>query len=419
MEEHTLSEYVYPQIEKLENELENKQVQLNFLMRITQAINANMSSTQLFEMYSHFLQSELGVKRLAMYFKEQGKWICRKAIDFAPEQHPNLSGLLTARYTDFSRVGELSPPELKLFEMIIPVLHKDDPIAYILIGRFQQTEDEYDRIKFIITITNVVAVAIENKRLFNQQLQQETYRKEMELAQQVQQMLIPTILPNEENVEISAIYRPHSNIGGDYFDYFKLDSGGFIICLADVSGKGIPAALLMANFQATLRSAMLFHHRLDDLVRYLNHTLVSITKSERIVTFFILQHDPERQLIRYVNAGHYPPLMVRGRESMPLTKGCTILGAVENLDDIEVGEIPLDRKETLFVLYTDGLTDLRNNDGNYFDDQMIREFSVKHRKQNARVFNEHLLKAMEEFKGKQEFPDDIAVLTCKIKPKDS
>ncbi|MDH3648463.1 MAG: SpoIIE family protein phosphatase [Saprospiraceae bacterium] len=419
MEDNTLSKYVYPQIEQLENELENKQVQLNFLMRITQAINANMSSEELFEMYSHFLLAELGVKRLAMYFKEHGDWICRKAIDFSPEKHPNLINILTARYSDFSRVGELSHSELKQFEMIIPVMHKDDPIAYILIGRFEQSEDEYDRIKFIITITNVVSVAIENKRLFKQQLEQESYRREMELAKQVQQMLIPTILPDEKNIEISAIYRPHSNIGGDYFDYCKLEDGGFIICLADVSGKGIPAALLMANFQATLRSALMIHQKLDDLVRYINKTLVSITKSERIVTFFILQYDPSNHTIRYVNAGHNPPLMVRKQESRSLTQGCTILGAVEELDEVEVGKIPLNNEETLFVLYTDGLIDLKNNEGNYFDDHMIKEFAFRHRAENARVFNENLVEAMEEFKGKQEFPDDIAVLTCKIKPKDS
>ncbi len=406
---------MYPQIEQLELELHNKQTQLNFLMRITQAINANMSAHDLFEMYSQFLERELGVRRMAMLFREGERWVCKKAIDYQPQDVSGLAKVLVKRFKDFSRVGELSDELVKDFDMVIPVFHKDDPIAYVLIGQVEHAEDAYDRFKFIITITNVVAVAIENKRLFNRQIEQEAYNKELELAKQVQQMMIPSELPENPDVELSSIYRPHSNIGGDYFDYCQLDNGHYVICLADVSGKGIPAALLMANFQATLRSALMLHDRLDDLVEYINRTLVDITKSERIVTFFILKFDPVQRKIRYVNAGHNPPILVNGHEHTMLSAGCTILGAVEHLDPIEVGEIQLESDASLLVLYTDGLTDLRNGQGQYFDEEQITQFALAHRQDSATTFNKKLLKALEAFKGTQAYPDDIAVLTCKIK----
>lgn len=415
MKEKPLAQYVHPQINQLEEELHNKQVQLNFLMRITQAINANISQWELFEMFSQFLQRDLGVKRLAMLFREPSGWKCHKAVDFIPKDVERLAKILTGKYKDFSKVGELSDELLKPFELVIPVFHKEDPLAFVLVGKIDKAEDAYDRFKFMISITNVVAVAIENKRLFNRYIEQETYKKELELAQRVQQMLIPSELPDVPNVELSSIYRPHSNIGGDYFDYCKLDDGSLIICLADVSGKGIPAAILMANFQATMRSAVKIYSQLDDLVRHINTTLVGITKSERIVTFFILKFDPQSRSIKYVNAGHNPPIYINGTDQKFLKQGCTILGAVEHLDAIDVGTIQLDGGEALILMYTDGLTDLRDNEGAYFDENKLKEFTIKHQSISAKEFNKELLEAMETFKGQRAYPDDIAVVTCKIK----
>lgn len=406
---------MHPQIQILEEELHNKQVQLNFLMRITQAINANMSQRDLFEMYAQFLHQDLGVNRLAMLFKEPSGWKCHKVIDYEPRDIDALAEILEKKYKDFSRLGELSPESLKPFELVIPVFHKDDPLAYVLVGKINQTEDAYDRFKFMISITNVVAVAIENKRLFNRHVEQEAYKKELELAQRVQKMLIPSEFPELPDVELSTIYRPHSDIGGDYFDYFILEDGNLIICLADVSGKGIPAAILMANFQATMRSAVKIYHQLDDLVQHINTSLVGITKSERIVTFFILKYNPVTRQIRYVNAGHNPPIYINGVNTELLSQGCPILGAVEYLDHIDVGTIEIGDSESLFVLYTDGLTDLRDNHGAYFDDGKLREFSEAHKDVSAMDFNKQLLEAMEKFKGQRAYPDDIAVVTCKIK----
>ncbi|MBK8502132.1 MAG: serine/threonine-protein phosphatase [Saprospiraceae bacterium] len=415
MKEKSLAQYLHPQIKHLEDELHDKQVQLNFLMRITQAINANMSQKDLFEMYTQFLHLDLGVNRLAILFKEPSGWRCHKSLDYSPKEVNELTQILVKKYKEFSKLGEQSPELLKPFQLVIPVFHKKDPLAYVLVGNIKQAEDAYDRFKFMISITNVVAVAIENKRLFSRFVEQETYKKELELAQKVQQMLIPSELPDTPDVAISAIYRPHSDIGGDYFDYCELDDGKLIVCLADVSGKGISAAILMANFQATMRSAVKIYTKLDDLVQHINTTLVGITKSERIVTFFILKFDPVKRKIRYVNAGHNPPIYLNGNEIVHLNKGCTILGAVEHLEHIDVGTISIGDGESLIVLYTDGLTDLRDANGAYFDEKKLQDFAEIHKAISVVDFNHQLLQAMETFKGKRAYPDDIAVVTCKIK----
>lgn len=415
MKSKSLTEHIHPQISRLEDELHTKQIQLNFLMRFTQAINLNKTRNELFKMYSDFLTMELGMHRLVMLFKEPNGWKCVREVDYVVTNLGELVRELTKKYDDFSSVGELAPAFLKPFELIVPVFHKEDPLAYVLVGKIDQADDTYDRYKFMITLSNIVAVAVENKRLFSMHLEKETYKKELEVAQRVQQMLIPSELPDDSNFEVSAIYRPHSDIGGDYFDFYRSEDGSLLICLADVSGKGIPAAILMANFQATMRSLVKIYSDLDDLVRQINETLVGITKSERIVTFFVLKFDPQTREITYVNAGHNPPIFVNGKDQQFLNVGCTILGAVDDLDHIEVGTIEVNDDEALIMMYTDGLTDLRNARGEYFDEDCLQAFVGEHHGRSAEDFNKYLLEEMESFKGKQAYPDDIAVVSFKIR----
>ena len=116
-------------------------------------------------------------------------------------------------------------------------------------------KDDYqneDGIKFIQALSNIIIVAIENKKLVRKQLPQESFRKEFEIASDVQQFLFPDKLPNTDLLKIEASYFPHDMVGGDYYDYIPINKNQFLICVADVSGKGIPAALMMSNFQASL-----------------------------------------------------------------------------------------------------------------------------------------------------------------------
>jgi sigma-B regulation protein RsbU (phosphoserine phosphatase) len=139
---------------------------------------------------------------------------------------------------------------------VIPVYHKKYPIAFTFIGEnlIDAEDDVYEPIRFVAAITNIIAVAIENKRLFKKQLEQERLKRELELAVQVQNMLIPGVLPHTAEFEFDGVYHPHEGVGGDYYDFIELGEREMAFCIADISGKGIAAALLMSNFQASLHS---------------------------------------------------------------------------------------------------------------------------------------------------------------------
>ena len=401
-------------LETVERELNLKQLQINRLLTITQAINNNVSAKGLYEMYNSFLSWEMGVKKMALFVREEEEWYCASFIGVEEEL---VNQDITEELSRYQRLKNLDEerehPLISQFDIVVPVLHKETAIAYTFIGGFSGDEDMYNKVQFITTITNIIAVAIENKRLFKRQLEQEGLKREMELASEMQRMLIPNELPTGQNYEMASIYKPKLGVGGDYFDYLELEDGKLAFCIADISGKGVAAALLMANFQANFHSLILKRSHLDTFVRELNQSLFRITQGEKFLTFFIAEYDPSTRILHYVNAGHNPPVLAMNGEIHMLTKGCTILGSFTELPEVEVGELHLPHDSTIFT-FTDGLTDIRNEKGEYFDEDILRVFVPVNSHLRAQEFNESLMHQLERFMDEKTYPDDFTVLTCKI-----
>lgn len=400
-------------IEALERELNLKQLQVNRLLNITQAINNNVSAEDLFKMYKSFLDWEIGVKKMALYIRKNEEWVCTTSLRV---KEPLLSLDIRNILPKFTRLRNLEGEDhdlLNEFDVVIPVRHKDQAIAYVFIGGFGEEEDMYNKVQFITTITNVIAVAIENKRLFKRQLEQERLKKEMELASEVQRMLIPKTLPHKKCYELASIYKPHLGVGGDYFDFVELSDGKFVFCIGDISGKGVSAALLMANFQANFHTLIKKKTSFDEFIHDLNHSVNLITEGDRFITFFVAEYDIEERSLHYVNAGHNPPVMVANGELYLLNKGCTILGSFKRLPEVEVGRVQVDGEAIIFS-FTDGLTDIQNQEGSFLSESMLYDFVRSNYRLPAEQFNNLLMGRIEQFKGEENYPDDFTVLTCKL-----
>ena len=397
----------------IERELNLKKLQVKRLLSITQAINNNVSASGLYKMYSAFLSLEMSIKKMALYFNENDKWKCKSSLDIPPIL---LNIDISEHVPQFAKVENLDSydhPLIGQFNLVIPVIHKQDPVAYVFIGGLEEEEDMYDKVQLITTITNIVAVAIENKRLFKRQLEQERLKREMELASEMQKMLIPSELPCCGDYEFASIYKPHLGVGGDYFDVIKFDETNFAFCIADISGKGVAAALLMANFQANFHSLIRKRYPLDEFIKELNQSVLRITNSEKFITFFVAEYNTETRELTYINAGHNPPILVQNKEIILLRKGCTILGSFSELPHIEIGQGFIEGAAML-LSYTDGLTDVTNKDGDFLDEKILHDLILQHGHLPAEAFNQLLLKEIEVFKQGRAYPDDFTVLTCKI-----
>ena len=375
-----------------------------------------MAAHGLYAMFESFLSWEMGVNKIVLFIKDQNTW--KNEITRGIEAKNDISAIID-KVMDFQRISNLEEfqddPVLNQFDFVIPVLHKQTPIAYAIIGGFEEEEDMYNKVQFITTITNVIAVAIENKRLFKKQLEQERLKRELELASDMQRLLIPRNLPKTQSFEFSSVYKPQLGVGGDYYDYVELEDGRMVCCVADISGKGVAAALLMANFQAIFHSALKLSMPLDSLVIELNQALFRITKGEKYLTLFVVEINPARKEICYVNAGHYPPRLLVGDELIQLDKGCTILGMFEEIPTIEVGR-QTNLEACTLLMFTDGLTDITDGKGAFFDEKRIDKVMRNNKKASPDEINEAIVNAIEEFKGTQTYPDDITILTCRVLP---
>lgn len=402
-------------VEELERELHLKQLQINRLLNITQAINNNISAKGLYEMYRSFLSWEIGVSRMILFVKsEDDGWISATSINVPEENIGDDVGSLLPRYTKLRNLDEPEHPLLKLFDLVIPVRHKDEPISYVFIGGFSEDEDMYNKVQFITTITNVIAVAIENKRLFKRQLEQERLKREMELAAEVQHMLIPEKLPHTAEYDFDCIYKPHLSVGGDYFDFIeRTDKNKIVFCVGDFTGKGLAAAMLMANFQANFHTLINREAQLEEFVHDLNRSVNMITGGDRFITFFVGEYDISSRRLRYINAGHNPPIMVTRNKMVELREGTIMLGSYKTLPKLNIGEEEI-HDEAIVLAYTDGLTDVRNEAGQLLDEKLLQDFVQEHWRKPAADFNQELQVFIDAYRGTENLPDDFTVLTCKL-----
>ncbi|HRG32005.1 MAG: SpoIIE family protein phosphatase [Saprospiraceae bacterium] len=395
---------------KMQNELSLKQLQITSLLNITQAINENLPQEDLFNMYKNFLTWELSIEKIALFIRENNSWNLCVEFNINPDvkidELPNL-------FLQFTRLHTIKPqddPRLQEFEFIIPVYHKKQPIAYSLISGVKRSEDVFNNIQFITSITNIIAVAIENKILVRGQIVQE---KEMEFANEVTQMLIPAKMPSGTQYQLANVYRPHYKVGGDYIDFIKFSENKILFCIADVSGKGMAAAMIMANFQALVQNLGQQYRDLETLVIALNQTVSRMTKGEKYLTFFIAIADIKQNMLYYVNAGHIPPLLIKGKETTELKATTTIIGHFENLPEINEGIVRLDEDVTL-IAFTDGLVDIKNRSGKNYNTEMLKRHILENKMLNAEQTAGSVMDEVLKFREDQEVPDDIAILVFKF-----
>ena len=396
--------------------LHYKQMELDSLLQVTDAINRNDSAIDLYKIYGFILKAQLRLQRLVIFYNDDKEWEC--AHHYGLEQVPKDKLIMTEEWFDHRDPVFLTEtpiePIQQYFEVLMPVYHKDNPLAFVLLGHLENNSPETKeaRLNFIQTITNIIIVAIENKRLFRKQIQQERMTKELEVARKVQTMLIPDVLPNNDHLNLSAIYIPHYNIGGDYYDVFHISEHEILACIADVSGKGISAALLMSNFQALIKVLAKENIGLVDLVKKLNERVEEITKGERFITLFLATYNLQTRVLKYINAGHPPPLLFHkdAKDLIELTSGCTLIGAFDKLPSITEGTITIPPKSNL-VMYTDGLSDVVNEADEYFEEKNLHEFILQQTSEDSKALNDSLLAYLDRFKGTRQYTDDISILS--------
>jgi phosphoserine phosphatase RsbU/P len=347
--------------------LEISRFKLDALLDITLSINANLPTEDLLSKYEFILRHNLGIGKI-LIFKRSDTWECLLNGGF-PKYFEEID--VEARLLNFTDVA-CGAHELGFegVDIIIPVYNNNVHLAFIFIGDIEEEGEGMSpvlkHLNFIQTISSIIIVAIENIRLFNESLRQEALKKELELAARMQQALIPdnSHMPKNPAVVVNGFYYPHYEVGGDYYDCIKLSESKTGFCIADVSGKGITAAMLMSNFQASLRALYTHDVYLETLIHKLNSIVTVNAAGEKFITFFVARYNHESGLLEYINAAHNPPVLyntITG-EVRHLKASCVGLGMLDEIPTVRKTEIII-KDSSKLVCYTDGLSELKGEDG--------------------------------------------------------
>jgi len=259
--------------------------------------------------------------------------------------------------------------------------------------------------------------------LIEEQRQRQRLENELSIAHEVQQQLFPHALPKLPGVELEAICRPARTVSGDYYDFIRISPTRLAMALADISGKGISAALLMANVQAALRSDVLRYRdggqgnglkeiNTAEIVSHLNRHLFRNSTEERYATFFFGVYDTETRQLIYTNAGHLPPVYIHGGCVKKLETGGTVVGLFNNVP-FDQGVVNIEPGGVL-IAYSDGLIEPENVYGEEFGAQRLIDVALRDKDSSSRVIAEAMMLAAEEWSGSPEQADDMTVIVSRF-----
>jgi serine phosphatase RsbU (regulator of sigma subunit) len=293
------------------------------------------------------------------------------------------------------------------------LLGEETPIWGGIVARFR----DIDGNSFSLVSFDELTHAVEAQRRVIAEKQEAERRAahELEIAKHVQSRLFPQTLPPLATLEYCGVCIQARQVGGDYYDFLDLGQGRLAFVIADISGKGIAAALLMANLQANLRSlCAIARQQPDHILRSVNQLFCENTTDGAFATLFFAEYDDSVRLLRYANCGHLPALLLRDEGSVTrLGATATVLGIFKKWD-CEVGECQITPGDIL-ALYTDGITESFNHDGEEFGESRLLDSLRRHRTLSPQAALASMVDEVLRF-SPQEQHDDITLILAKCRP---
>ncbi|MEX0684528.1 MAG: PP2C family protein-serine/threonine phosphatase [Balneolales bacterium] len=274
-----------------------------------------------------------------------------------------------------------------------------------------QSYKEYD-FSFLISLGNLVLLSLQKAYLLEEQLEKKRIEEELNLARAIQQKLLPESLPATEGFDLAATNISSRQVGGDYYDVIPYN-GSLFFAIADVTGKGAPAALLMANLQAMLHVMIPFDIDLAEATAKINSNIFKNTASDMFISFFWGKIDMSTKVFTYVNAGHNPPILFRRKNQTceELTTGGILLGAMQTVQPYYEGNIKLEQDDIL-VFFTDGVTEAMNSYNEVYSEARLIESVWTNSHLDATQLLKNIIQDVEAFCDHQ-LGDDLTLMVVK------
>ena len=300
-------------------------------------------------------------------------------------------------------------------ELIVPMQLQGKTRGLIFLGE-RPGKREYNEsdLEFIYSIGNLAIISLENTRLFYEALEKQKMEEDLLIARDIQRNLLPQTLPDYDHFDIAALNVSSKQVGGDYYDVIPLDDGKFYIAIADVSGKGVPASLMMANIQAFLQVICRQGIRIDEATGMINDLVTANTSEGRFITFFWGYIDTKTNTLTYVNAGHNPPYIIRNGKIIKLEKGGIIFGVMKTFTPYIFEEVKL-KKDDVIILYTDGVSEAMNLNNEEYSEEKLQVIAESLVDKTAEEILNGIKEDVQIFTQGNVQSDDITMIVIKVR----
>lgn len=401
-------------------ELDQKVQELNTLFEVSREFNTLVDRSQMLSVFRFTLMGQMMARRFFFLMRLEGQpqLILQQGLKGSITKSEKEQ--LLAMKSEFIRTEELDEIPAYLRENKIEALVRvkfQDERAVLGIGP-KASAQPYSKsdINLLISLGNLAFLSIQKTFLLEERIEKERMEEELTIARTIQNTLFPSPLPKPKPFDVAAINVPSRQVGGDYYDVLCADDRLLYMAIADVTGKGIPASLLMANLQAMIHVLSPLKLDLAETTGKVNDIIFANTPSDKFISFFWGRADVQTLQFEYCNAGHNPPVYwsaARGETGL-LTEGGMLLGALNTIIPYQSGRVQLQAGDVV-VMFTDGISEAMNEQDEEFGEERIAEIVAEHHQKTAQELKQLILEEVRTF-CKGNYGDDVTMLIFKINP---
>ena len=426
------------QLRAANRQLDSNIQQLNTLFNLSQDFNATVDRSRLVRLLTLSLMGQMLVSKHVFLLRrpnngadvDEGERIDIVSSKGASEEHLSyeVKNCLLTLQEQFAVDGELPDDSMtdecrtvqewmlrEGFNHVIPIKRQEATAGALVLGPKMTGQPYSDGdLEFVAALGNLASVSITNSMLVEEQIEKERLQQEMRLAREIQEKLQPSAVPKVPGIDISYVAVPSGLVAGDYLDIIELPNKRTLFAVGDVTGKGMPASLLMSNVQACLHILLPMDMTLEEATSHINRVITRNTNFDKFITFFYGILDSETRVFTYVNAGHNPPMLIHADgSSEELEAGGLLLGVMAGAP-YSSGQITLQPGDAL-SMFTDGVTEAMSIDEEEYEEYRLLKVLKDHRSESAQGIMDAVLEDIDRFTvGVDTLSDDLTMIIVKV-----
>jgi sigma-B regulation protein RsbU (phosphoserine phosphatase) len=407
--------------------------QLSLLFEATRLLNSTLDLAELLELILKIARTEVKAERGTVFlvdkYREELWSIAASGLDHQEIRIPFGKGIAGQVAVSGELVNTDDAYALPSFDrtfdqrlnyrtkslLILPIRHHSGEIVGVLqLSNAQGGKFSPEDVGFLTKLSGHMAMALENAQLHRDTLEKQRMERELSLARSIQQRLLPEAPPVVPGYDIAVLSDFCFDVAADYYDFINLGPQSLLLVSAEVEGKGVSSALIMANLQATLRALVMHLHSLEVLAFSLNEMLYTYTRAGKHLSVFLGLVDTRRNVLQYVNAGHVPPILVKGKtgEVKLLEEGGTVIGLFPQVDYTR-GTVKLE-KDDMLVCTTDGIIRISDEQKHEYGARRLTDFVRRNRERSAQGMVDAVLAELSAYSTASMNDDDKVLIALKV-----